>query len=691
MDDRSVYPHGWNAQNSLELSLYLPKRPPPSTSSRKWQETHRNPPPKVPKRSSPCTESQVRRPEPTNNNVEVHGSPQTRPCACEASRSGFREQFVGRHLGNQSSAQPLDSVSNVRPIQDFEYERNPRSTLQPEETHPSGFEFKYPNMLNTYYDTTPKYAAPAWMIPKTLSPTLPTSESPAYIGEATVSSGGYHANKSSYAPRKPENSSFPRVPKNDIQLPNQASWSMPQRVPLSTYELDGQNLSYMNAWQERATLAEPLQAQPTVYPSLRSTREGAWSEAAYYHYTPTVAPAELSGSVIEVRREDYNKASAPSSYSAVNLQQSLALPPHQGTKQGLARTSDEIVGAVALSTYPAIDLKPPEPQPPQVVEFDSFCTPANQRFYSAKPYIELNQKLKELRLLRVFPKKPFRQHYDKRPTWDIGHASDLPKDQEVLACEIEKTSLARIGDNYLTISYCAGDANKTALIIVDGVPFNAFANLEHAIDRLSTHWTASRPGEPLLLWADQISINQSDKDERSEQVQIMREIYRRSAETYVCMSVPSLEDCLSWVPRALVHTRLADTVPGTRSSVCGVTVLKHLLLDLLVGKSKGGRLRSAASKTLVKSDVLIQQAHTSTGDVDLGFAQRVPVERCNTFPRTQSPWKAGVPPRGCIRSLTVDGTARYLNSEIAEVSAVAFQSSLANFITSRWWRRYSPS
>jgi hypothetical protein len=620
--------------------------------------------------------------------IDQRGSPQ---CSCQASHNGYREQLIHHHLGNQIRAGPLSSVSEVRPVLQFEYERSPVSIIQPEETSSSaknGFEFVYPDMLNTCYDAVPQYSAPAWMLSHPLPRTLPAFESSAYIRESLARSHRHRADDLSYQQTTPGNSRPPHVPTSDVQM------SIPLRSPPNTYELEGQDLLRTNAQPNRANVAESYQVQRTAHPGLQKTTEEARTEFAHYHYAPTVPLAELSASIIETRSESRNDVTVTSLYSAVELQQGLSLPPHKIIGHGLRRVPNEIRGSLESLIHPTVDLEAPQPQARKsrdIVEFDSFCTPANQSFYSVKPYIELNQKLKELRLLRVFPKKPLRQHYDQRSNWNLSRASGLAKDQEVLACEIEKTSLARIGNNYVTISYCAGDPNKTALIIVDGIPFNAFANLEHAIDRLSTHWTSSHPGEPLLLWADQISINQSDKDERSAQVQIMRDIYRRSAETYVCMSVPNVEDCLAWVPRPLVQSRSADTIPGRKSRLFGVTVLKYLLLDLLVGKDKGGRLRSAASKPTVNSDVPSEQTQGSARSVEVGFAQRVLVERCNTFPRTRSPWKAGAPHQGCIRSLTIDGTVGTPSADITEVSAMVLQSSLAKFMTNKWWRRYRPS
>ncbi|KAH9209027.1 heterokaryon incompatibility protein-domain-containing protein [Leptodontidium sp. 2 PMI_412] len=200
---------------------------------------------------------------------------------------------------------------------------------------------------------------------------------------------------------------------------------------------------------------------------------------------------------------------------------------------------------------------------------DNFFTPKNDFFYSKSPYMPLHSGRHEIRLLRVHSRKSYAEHLHIHPGWapidtktqkpwniqqrDLGelfsahpylNIPDLKT--PVLACEIlDQTALSRI-KKYNVLSYCAGDPKQTSLILVDGVPFNAFANLEHAIHVVSEHWSREYPDEPLLLWADQICINQRDRPERTSQVQLMREIYRRGARTFVCLDTHGSRNCLGW-------------------------------------------------------------------------------------------------------------------------------------------------
>jgi len=115
-------------------------------------------------------------------------------------------------------------------------------------------------------------------------------------------------------------------------------------------------------------------------------------------------------------------------------------------------------------------------------------------------------------------------------------------------CEIEvldKMPLKQVQGEYLALSYCAGSPDSTAIFSIregkERIHFNAFANLGHAVHRVYQYWSTEHPNRDLLLWADQICINQADHAERASQVAMMHEIYRNSRMTLVCLSTPSSE------------------------------------------------------------------------------------------------------------------------------------------------------
>jgi hypothetical protein len=218
-------------------------------------------------------------------------------------------------------------------------------------------------------------------------------------------------------------------------------------------------------------------------------------------------------------------------------------------------------------------------------EFDNFYTPKNEFFYSKSIYSPLNPTRKEVRLLKVLPPKSYTEHVRSNPHWapsiqplgrqdqqitwkkvvdDLSYQFGIPDpDTPMIACElIDKVALSRVGD-YCTVSYCAGSPTNTKLMLVDGFPFNAFANLEHAIRLAISTWRAQNPREELILWADQICINQQDQSERAFQVRIMRDIYRRSAMTFASLSNVNLPNCLAWLPDGIGN-------PGNRPRLISV-------------------------------------------------------------------------------------------------------------------------
>jgi hypothetical protein len=148
--------------------------------------------------------------------------------------------------------------------------------------------------------------------------------------------------------------------------------------------------------------------------------------------------------------------------------------------------------------------------------YDNFYTPANEEFYSKISYLGLDPLRKEIRLLR------FSRHEPGKPT----------------QCElVDKVVHEEVKGQYKALSYCAGDPKRTQIIFVNNIPFNVFANLGHALDEVLCIWQTSHPEETLLLWIDQICINQSSPEERSHQVGFMKDIYESSMETIVCLSV----------------------------------------------------------------------------------------------------------------------------------------------------------
>lgn len=84
---------------------------------------------------------------------------------------------------------------------------------------------------------------------------------------------------------------------------------------------------------------------------------------------------------------------------------------------------------------------------------------------------------------------------------------------------------------YETLSYTWGDLNNKLPVLVDGKVLEITVSLFFFLRQLSEQppWDDSN----ILLWADQISINQKSIPERNQQVAIMADIYRQSRQTRV--------------------------------------------------------------------------------------------------------------------------------------------------------------
>ena len=94
---------------------------------------------------------------------------------------------------------------------------------------------------------------------------------------------------------------------------------------------------------------------------------------------------------------------------------------------------------------------------------------------------------------------------------------------DMVYCNIKHVQLAS-NPNYEALSYCWGDPTPNHYVYCDGKPLAIATNLYLALHRLR-HRSETR-----TLWADAISINQQDIDERSQQVRLMRQIYEKAAQ-----------------------------------------------------------------------------------------------------------------------------------------------------------------
>jgi hypothetical protein len=170
--------------------------------------------------------------------------------------------------------------------------------------------------------------------------------------------------------------------------------------------------------------------------------------------------------------------------------------------------------------------------PPSEDKYDNFYTPGNRDFYSKHIYEKLDTTQPRIRLLRM---TPLPSGCDNNST---------PLNFELL----QNVLIADVKGKYTTLSYCAGDPKATKEVIVNGAVFNVFGNLHHALGQVRRYWRENRQEEELLLWADQICIDQSNLTERADQVGMMGDIYSSAEQVLICLSVQGdVSGGLSWL------------------------------------------------------------------------------------------------------------------------------------------------
>ncbi|KAI1338298.1 heterokaryon incompatibility protein-domain-containing protein [Xylariaceae sp. FL0016] len=82
---------------------------------------------------------------------------------------------------------------------------------------------------------------------------------------------------------------------------------------------------------------------------------------------------------------------------------------------------------------------------------------------------------------------------------------------------------------YISLSYRWGSANDSKMIGLDGRRFEVSTNLLAALDSVIRYWNHTYPERGvLLLWVDQICVDQSDRSDKDYQISIMGDIYRCS-------------------------------------------------------------------------------------------------------------------------------------------------------------------
>jgi hypothetical protein len=156
----------------------------------------------------------------------------------------------------------------------------------------------------------------------------------------------------------------------------------------------------------------------------------------------------------------------------------------------------------------------------------------------------------------------------------------LPSANNTVSCRLSHVSL---DDEpvFTALSYVWGDPTITEPITVNGQPFTITINLVAALRSVQKHWCdlyPERNAEDIRLWADAICIDQSNMDERSNQVQLMSSIYS-GAElvlAWVCEARPAMTSAA--IISATI-TSAMDTIKTITMRTAGLEDNEILQLD----------------------------------------------------------------------------------------------------------------
>lgn len=109
-----------------------------------------------------------------------------------------------------------------------------------------------------------------------------------------------------------------------------------------------------------------------------------------------------------------------------------------------------------------------------------------------------------------------------------------PKPDSLTYEMVEHDLDSRVG--FEALSYSWGDPTPKHMITCNGKDIRIAGNLHDALQQFQ------QDGGHPLLWADALCINQADLDEKSEQVQLMGEIYKAASEVVVWLGMEKPSD-----------------------------------------------------------------------------------------------------------------------------------------------------
>ena len=137
------------------------------------------------------------------------------------------------------------------------------------------------------------------------------------------------------------------------------------------------------------------------------------------------------------------------------------------------------------------------------------------------------------------------------PTVKLSRIDTEIKDEETL------TWRYKWGD-YVALSYVWGHDQKTRQICVNGISLQVTDNLEAALRRMRQH---RRIKQGFKIWADAICIDQSNVEERGQQVSRMRDIYALAWDIITWLGVEAADSSLAMTVVRYLSTRMKRDAP----------------------------------------------------------------------------------------------------------------------------------
>jgi hypothetical protein len=122
------------------------------------------------------------------------------------------------------------------------------------------------------------------------------------------------------------------------------------------------------------------------------------------------------------------------------------------------------------------------------------------------------------------PSVIYANHPLDKSTASIRLLQFLPSVNGMVSCNFQTFNLDDC-PFYIALSYTWGERSPTSEIFLDGVSFSVRENLSNALRAILHRISTGELEVSLLLWVDDLCINQEDRQERSHQVNLMSCIY----------------------------------------------------------------------------------------------------------------------------------------------------------------------